>query len=1149
MKTRFRLVGLLLSVACLLPAVSASEETAPVSAYGRSWLFVDHSINARLPVQGEQWEVPVEYYLDPEDDNGDTALSLWCGGPRDPLGKYGPKGRHSNYEGMSGSATIQPGRGRHVFTFTLPAGMPFLRKYNGVVMVCSFRDRTGKREWDWSFYARSAYRSTLATFELDSAKPGNLFTYDQPVSITLRVTKDVDVGEEKMLAYAVHDTRGERIARGTVTFTVQGAGQELPIKLDLDRRGTFVLQAQVGGWGQRDTTFARIPDLPAITGGARTRFGMTSHGLTAPELLREQFQIARRLGLTTCRAFARWYNMQPGPDLFALDAWSQALDIGREQGVETVLTVWSPPAWVLQSKMRNFLWGYESVDVDLDAWRGFVDTATRRFKGRFYGWEWLNEILPRGGVDYASDYLDLVRIGTQTAKAIDPDARSILAGGLYPRSFRLQMLKAGIGDYIDVLPVHYQNGDGIAEALQDLRDAGHPDVAVWDDETSRPVSFVYTDSPLKDLQDTEQARWALLQYVDEIAAGADNIIYFGGQGSVGGGFDYLHEDLTPRPVAATLAVLGAKLFGAEPVGSFMLGDRGLFHLFERDGRAALVASSYREDGEDVELAVGSHSVRITDYQGNESRMESAGGVARLRLDPLRYFIEDVDADVVKAYCVPSVETAPVAAGTSVNVARAQRQMPRVSLVKGVGGSLNVRIRNLYDRRLEGECRLETPDSLPAPAAAPFSLAPGEEVVRPVVFSLQDTVKEGDYRVDVVFDFDWDKLPRVEKPVIVSVVSEDMVGNLLKNGGLETANAQRTGPQGWGVNGTTSVWAPSGGLHAGLGERVLRFQDSEDYATSSQSLPVQGGQTYLYTAWARNENMSAGSNMTATLEGGQRMQWYTNQVINCGTLNPFWQLYVCRRALPPDARTLSVTPLGIGSGWAEFDNFRITLYEGTDFTAEAHRAPNPVQVDGSLEEWNKKCPIPLIGVNQVRRVSPDYVWNPENLSGVGYLMWDDANLYVGVDVRDDVHSPAGRDEEVVAGDSVELAFDPVRGGPDAAGRAFSYYVSSALPGGGSGTHTLYRPADRSGGLRTGQLFRDSSIYELAVRPGEGRCVYELRIPFSELGGIQPVFGGRFSFSVQINDNDGSGRNAFMNWGGGISPAWQPESFGLVTFVED
>ena len=118
-------------------------------------------------------------------------------------------------------------------------------------------------------------------FELETAVPGNLFTYDQPVRITARL-KNVDApGAQKELDYKVYDTTGAVAAEGKVPFTATKDGQEVPIDLTLERRGTFWIEADVPGWEKRETTFCRIPDLAAITGGKPTQFGSTNVVSTA----------------------------------------------------------------------------------------------------------------------------------------------------------------------------------------------------------------------------------------------------------------------------------------------------------------------------------------------------------------------------------------------------------------------------------------------------------------------------------------------------------------------------------------------------------------------------------------------------------------------------------------------------------------------------------------------------------------------------------------------------------------------------------------------------------------------------------------------------------------------------------------------------
>jgi hypothetical protein len=41
----------------------------------------------------------------------------------------------------------------------------------------------------------------------------------------------------------------------------------------------------------------------------------------------------------------------------------------------------------------------------------------------------------------------------------------------------------------------------------------------------------------------------------------------------------------------------------------------------------------------------------------------------------------------------------------------------------------------------------------------------------------------------------------------------------------------------------------------------------------------------------------------------------------------------------------------------FDNMRVTLYEGTNYAAEVHQARGAHKIDGKLDDWDKKCPVP------------------------------------------------------------------------------------------------------------------------------------------------------------------------------------------------
>lgn len=70
------------------------------------------------------------------------------------------------------------------------------------------------------------------------------------------------------------------------------------------------------------------------------------------------------------------------------------------------------------------------------------------------------------------------------------------------------------------------------------------------------------------------------------------------------------------------------------------------------------------------------------------------------------------------------------------------------------------------------------------------------------------------------------------------------------------------------------------------------------------------------------------------------------------------------------------------------------------------------------------------------------------------------------------------------------------------------MSLANPGGGSGTTTRFRPAKYAMGLKSGQLAKDSSVYQVDFRRQGGKTVYDVTIPWSEIPGFAPAKGASY-----------------------------------------
>ena len=67
-----------------------------------------------------------------------------------------------------------------------------------------------------------------------------------------------------------------------------------------------------------------------------------------------------------------------------------------------------------------------------------------------------------------------------------------------------------------------------------------------------------------------------------------------------------------------------------------------------------------------------------------------------------------------------------------------------------------------------------------------------------------------------------------------------------------------------------------------------------------------------------------------------------------------------------------------------------------------------------------------------------------------------------------------------------------------------------------------------------------------RAGKDTC-YELRIPWTEAGGVRPQPGVRLGLSLRLLDADGdSAARGAAAWGRGLDP-WSPATFGSLVLL--
>jgi hypothetical protein len=146
----------------------------------------------------------------------------------------------------------------------------------------------------------------------------------------------------------------------------------------------------------------------------------------------------------------------------------------------------------------------------------------------------------------------------------------------------------------------------------------------------------------------------------------------------------------------------------------------------------------------------------------------------------------------------------------------------------------------------------------------------------------------------------------------------------------------------------------------------------------------------------------------------------------------------------------------------------------------------------------------------------------DLSGQVQLRWDSVNFYLKAAIQDDVFSHSSSDMNIWQNDSIQFSLAP--GVPGDSQSWFEYGISQTPDG-----PQIYRWISMQGGA-TGLVSKGT----LNVTRDETSKItsYELALPWSEVYPIRVAANQALSFSMLVNDNDGSGRRGYIEWGAGI-----------------
>ncbi len=183
--------------------------------------------------------------------------------------------------------------------------------------------------------------------------------------------------------------------------------------------------------------------------------------------------------------------------------------------------------------------------------------------------------------------------------------------------------------------------------------------------------------------------------------------------------------------------------------------------------------------------------------------------------------------------------------------------------------------------------------------------------------------------------------------------------------------------------------------------------------------------------------------------------------------------------------------------------------------EAVRLPAAPVIDGSLAEWSE---VPAWESAFI--VYQTAGWDgSDDLQATWRLSWDDANLYIGVEVIDDVHVQTQSGNQIFRGDSVDMQVDTNREGdlgprlsPDDFQFTFSPGDFVSLP----------QSAFRSQGTMDGQILDAPGGHHVTMAAQRTALGYnvEAAIPWSDLN-LTPSVDMVLGLALNANDNDTPG----------------------------
>lgn len=162
---------------------------------------------------------------------------------------------------------------------------------------------------------------------------------------------------------------------------------------------------------------------------------------------------------------------------------------------------------------------------------------------------------------------------------------------------------------------------------------------------------------------------------------------------------------------------------------------------------------------------------------------------------------------------------------------------------------------------------------------------------------------------------------------------------------------------------------------------------------------------------------------------------------------------------------------------------------------------------------------------------------DDASGLVWLNWDRDHLFVTAKITDNAMAAPASGDGIWQNDGIQFGI-----GQGVPGDSSEWYeMGMAMTPDGPAVYRWLAPY----GVPTGSV-NDADVH--IARDEENRTTtYRLALPWTELPTLNPVRDVVDSFSFVLNDNDGSGRRGYIEWGAGIATAKDAGKFRSFQFL--